>query len=490
MTVSSGAVWSLTAPGDDSGPPAEAPLDPSSPSVAEPERSPQPPAVAEPAFDPAKAHFRSGAAVMLEGRLGHTHLKADSIQETFVQFDVDAQAAAGTIAAPLNVAIVIDHSGSMRGPRLDNALRAARGMVTRLRDGDTVSIIGYSRQADVVVPATTLSPTTRQQVMSRIQSLPTGGHTCISCGIETGMQMLSRRSGAINRMLLLTDGQANRGTTGLDALRTLAIDAHNRGTSISSIGVDIEYNERLMQVLARGSNGRHHFVEQAQDLVRAFDSEFRSLVSTVARNTILEIDMAPGVELAEVFGRNFQRSGSRVTIPVGTLTAGDKKTLIMRVQASSVPAGTQAIASARMTYQDAVRGTPGTCQGQLALARTADLSKVEELDPVVVGQLSRMETSKALQEANDLFKSGNEEQARSRLAVQAEAVARGRADWNRRKRKKGGALPAHQQIDDPFAGVDKPLESAQTGFRKEASKRQKNAQVKRNIEFSDPLDGF
>lgn len=488
MTLSSGAVWSLTAPSN------AAPTDPAKPVPSEPatvDNKTSDPAVArpdEPAFDPAQAHFRSGAAVMLEGRLGHTHLAADKVGETFLQFDVTADNTTGKVAAPLNVAIVIDHSGSMRGPRLDNALRAARGMVERMRDGDTVSVIGYSQTADIVVPATTLSPSTRLQVMSRIQSLPTRGHTCISCGIETGLQMLAQRNGAINRMLLLTDGQANRGVTDLGRLRELAIDAHNRGTSISSIGVDVEYNERLMQVLARGSNGRHHFVEQAQDLIRAFDTEFRSLVSTIARNTVLEIDLAPGIELAEVFGRNFQRSGNRVTIPVGTLTAGDRKTLIMRVQTSSQKVGTQAIANARMTYQDATRNTPGTCEGKLALARTADPGKLDELDPVIFGQLTRMETSKALQEANELLKAGEEEQARTRLQAQAAAVARNRADWKKRKRKK--TLPAHQQIDDPFTGVDTPLESAQQGFSKQASKREKNAQIKRNMEFSDPLDGF
>lgn len=487
MTISSGAVWSLTAPEDGPGAPTTGPTaDANKPATSSVETPP----VAEPAFDPSRAHFRSGAAVMLEGRLGHTHLAASQAGETFLQFDVQAEAAAGTVTAPLNVAIVIDHSGSMRGPRLDNALRAARGMVERMRDGDTVSIVGYSQQADVVIPATTLSPTTRIQVMSRIQSLPTGGHTCISCGIEAAQLQLGLRSGAINRMLLLTDGQANRGTTDLNGLRTLAIQSHSLGTAISSIGVDIEYNERLMQVLARGSNGRHHFVEQAQDLARAFDTEFRSLVSTIARNTVLEVALAEGVEIAEVFGRNFQRAGNRVTIPVGTLTAGDHKTLMMRVQTPNRAAGVQDIASARMTYQDAVRGTPGTCEGTLALAVTADANKVAELDPVIFGQLTRMETSQTLQNANELLKAGEEEKARDLLRTQAETVARSRDEWKRRKTKTGAALPVHQQIDDPFAGVDSPLESAQRGFSKQASKREKNAQIKRNTEAADPLDGF
>ena len=69
----------------------------------------------------------------------------------------------------------------------------------------------------------------------------------------------------------------------LSSLRGIAAQARQRGVAISSIGVDVDYNERVMLALARESNGRHHFVERATDLARVFDEELRSLVQTIAK---------------------------------------------------------------------------------------------------------------------------------------------------------------------------------------------------------------
>ena len=100
-------------------------------------------------------------------------------------------------------------------------------------------------QARVVIPVTTISSITRERLirdmLDGVGSLPSG-NTCISCGIDLGMRTLVGRRAGISRMLLLSDGEANRGIQDADGMRVLARQARTRGVTISSIGVDVVSN--------------------------------------------------------------------------------------------------------------------------------------------------------------------------------------------------------------------------------------------------------
>ncbi|MGB1016920.1 MAG: vWA domain-containing protein, partial [Nannocystaceae bacterium] len=439
MALSSASVWSLTSPqalGESA--PAVAGVDqPTGPSttLAETFATPEPPAPAPAVVD--NSRFTAGETLMIDGSLGHGVLQSGRDNETFVLLEVHpGESKAVATSTPVNLAIVVDHSGSMRGARLQNAIRAARGMVERLRDGDTVSVVGYNNATETIVPATTLSPSNRAQVMARIQPLPTRGNTCMSCGLEAGLAMLQLRTGAVNRMLVLSDGEANRGVKSIDGLRGIAAQARQRGVAISSIGVDVDYNERVMLALARESNGRHHFVERATDLARVFDEELRSLVQTIAKNTSINLELADGVELLEVFDRTFQRFGNRLVIPMGTFTAGERKTVLARVRAARGSDANQSIAKVEMAYEDLITGKQGTCSGALAARLTSDPGEVSELDPIVLTRLTRAETAEALRTANTMFANGQSRAAQKHLETQIKRVKKRKKAWSSSKARR------------------------------------------------------
>src|SRR5690606_476591 len=283
MILTSTAVWSATAPSDDASQRADAsssddPNDQSDPPKTDDGDRKDPKADdGKPRVD--KSTFVAGKTLMMEGRLGHAKMLADARGETFLYVDVrseiDVLDKLGNRGfEPLNLAVVIDHSGSMKGQRERNALDAAAGMIRRLRDGDTVSVVAYSDQAQIIVPVTTVSSTTRERIIIDMQDGMAGkpsGHTCISCGVELGMRTLSGRRAGIDRMLLLSDGEANRGVQDEAGIRTIARQARNRGATISSIGVDVDYNERLMSAIAREANGRHYFSETGSNLEQILD---------------------------------------------------------------------------------------------------------------------------------------------------------------------------------------------------------------------------
>jgi len=107
--------------------------------------------------------FTAGTTLVMEGRLGHPTLAAGRDTETFLFLDVKASAEnTARTTTPVNLAIVLDRSGSMQGERMQNALAAAQGMIQRLRDGDTVSVVGYNTSTQVLLAPTSTSARLRR----------------------------------------------------------------------------------------------------------------------------------------------------------------------------------------------------------------------------------------------------------------------------------------------------------------------------------------
>lgn len=418
MSFSSYTVWSLTTPSADSAlrvpPTEERPSAPESP---------------KPLAQVSEAQFVSGNTLLVEGRLGFSAREAGKDNENFVFLDITTDKKAVGTSSPLNLAIVLDRSGSMAGKRLENALAAARGMVQRLRQGDVISLVTYNGTAEVRTASVEIDERSRLRVMSELDTITAQGDTCISCGLEQASQLLNRRRGMVDQMLLLSDGEATTGVLDEAGFRRIAGSIRNMGTAISTVGVDLDYNERVMAALAQESNGRHHFVRNADELPRIFDQELAHLASTVASNAELTLTLAPGVRMLQVFDRVFHQQGDRIVVPMGAFGSGDEKTVLIKLSAPPGAVGKQAIADVRLSYQDLTLGRDGTCSGSLSQALVSDVTELGPLDPLVAGRVERSETAAALLGANQLFKAGKTEQAQQLLAEAKKktAVARKRA---------------------------------------------------------------
>lgn len=411
MFLSSLTVWSLTTPrigpdviGTDTQPRT---LD---------DFPPKPPRVAA-------TQFVSGNTLMVEGRVGFKEREADKDQENFVFLDITAKKDGLGQANPLNLAIVLDRSGSMQGKRLENALAAARGMIERLRDGDVISLVAYGTTAEVKVAATEIDSRSRFQVLRELDDIVAGGDTCISCGLEMASELLSRRPNMVDQMLLLSDGEATTGTKEEAGFRELAARIQRQGATISTIGVDVDYNEQVMSAIAEESNGRHHFVENAAALASIFDEELKSLANTVADETELTVSLAPGVQVVEVYDRAFRREGDVLKIPIGAFSGGDERTFLMKVLVPAGKVGIRPVADVHLAYRDLTQGRAGSCEGSLSQVLVGDPNLMSPLDPLVANRVERSETASVLAGANQLAKEGKADEARD-LLQQAQAKKR------------------------------------------------------------------
>jgi Ca-activated chloride channel family protein len=218
-------------------------------------------------------------------------------------------------------------------------------------------------------------------------------------------------------MILLSDGATNSGIKDVPGLRAMAGRMTGKGVTISTIGVDVDFDEKVMAALANEGNGHHYFVANASGLPAVFAQEFDDILASVAKEAELSIDLAPGVEVAEVFDRSFRREGNKIIVPFGTFSGKQEKTVLVKLRVPADKEGSENIADLKLSYRDLVKKSDGSCGGTLALAVRGDGTEQRDLDPFVAARVERSRTASTLTEANKLFEAGRTGEARAKLAA-------------------------------------------------------------------------
>ena len=250
----------------------------------------------------------------------------------------------------------------------------------------------------------------------------------------------------------------------------MAARARDRGFSVSTIGVDLAFDEQIMAGIAQESNGKHWFVPDASALPQVFDQELGSLETAVASEAELVIDPAPGVVLDQVLDRSFRREGTRLVVPLGAFDAGQERTVLVGARVPADANGTQPVARLSLSYRDVLARRDASCAGQLSLDVRDDGTAQRELDPFVAARVERNRTAHALLEANDLFSRGHADEARAELARrQGELATAAPTTAARAMAMPGPVVGGAGDVGKDFGAQQAALEHAQAGFGAAAS---------------------
>src|SRR5512140_2455663 len=179
-------------------------------------------------------------------------------QNLAVTLRAQASTADMTVERPsLSLAIVIDRSGSMHGPPIENAEAAALSVLRQLDSRDAFAVVTYSSSSETVLPMQRATDANKTAARAAIETIEDDGGTCISCGLETGAAAVARSPahGGLRRILLISDGQANEGLYDRDELAQLAANKAALGVSISTVGVGLDFDETTMRRLAEVGRG-------------------------------------------------------------------------------------------------------------------------------------------------------------------------------------------------------------------------------------------
>ncbi|MGD9253239.1 MAG: VWA domain-containing protein [Holophagae bacterium] len=329
--------------------------------------------------------------------------------------------------APVNVAIVIDRSGSMQGEKLARAKEAAALAVERLRPDDIVSIIAYDDTVRTLLPATKVAD--RSAVLAAIESLRSGGSTALFAGVSMGAAEVRKflAGERVNRIVLLSDGLANVGPDSPAELGALGASLKKEGISVSTIGLGLGYNEDLMARLAGFSDGNHTFVEHPRDLARIFDQEFGDAMSVTAQDVLVRIQCEPGIRPIRVLGRDAEIAGGLVTVSINQLYDAEEQSVLLELEVPGGRAGAKRqLAGVRWSY-DLMAGGRGSGVKPveaiyIADEKRADESKDTEVMVAVVEQIANEKNQLAV----ELRDEGRIEEAQQVLIANT-AYARGMA---------------------------------------------------------------
>ena len=196
-----------------------------------------------------------------------------------------------------NLVFVIDVSGSMDADnRLGLVKRSLRLLVDQLEESDKVGIVTYGSNAREVLQPT--SAYKRDEILRIIDSLSTEGATNAEAGLRVGYQMAERnfRPGAVNRVVLCSDGVANVGVTGPQGILATVAAEVKKGITISTVGVGMgNYNDVLMEQLADKGDGNYHYVDRLDEARRVFVDQLTGTLQTIAKDVKIQVEFDPRV---------------------------------------------------------------------------------------------------------------------------------------------------------------------------------------------------
>lgn len=290
--------------------------------------------------------------IQLHASLSHPTLLGSTPQTTYIKVDLTGfEMAQEATRTPVNIALVLDKSGSMSGPKMEQAKEAAIMALDRLSPGDVVSVVSYDNAVTVLVPATEVVD--KDAIRARIRSLQANGGTALFAGVSEGAQELRRFLDAnrVNRVILLSDGEANQGPSTPAELGDLGASLIQEGISVTTIGLGLSYNEDLMAQLARRSDGNHSFVEHVDDLASIFNQEFGDVLSVVAQDVTVTIDCNEGIRPVQVLGRDAEIDGQQVVVALNQLYSKQDKYIVLEVETQpAAERGTREVATVTTSY--------------------------------------------------------------------------------------------------------------------------------------------
>jgi len=318
------------------------------------------------------AEVAPGGAVEWRIEASHKVLPAPG-QSFFARLALRAPEVQREGREPLNLALVIDRSASMNSDSKIGYVRKAAHLLTdNLTRQDFVAIVTYNHEVQTLVP---MHPVVnREYLHHRIVELTAAGETNISGGLLEGCAQLEKRLTAAgqHRVILLTDGLANRGVTDPNQLVALAQKCAQRGIGVTTIGVGTDFNETLLTRMAQAGRGHYVYAANPDQIPAAIESELGAMLATVTQNVKLQMELPAGVEVQQVYGREEAFKPGVLEESLGDLTSGEERRMLIkfRVQQAPVPAISGPLElRATLSYDNPISATRSETEQVVSLGR-------------------------------------------------------------------------------------------------------------------------
>lgn len=232
---------------------------------------------------------------------------------------------------PLNIALVIDRSGSMAGQRLEYVKKATDFVIDNLNTSDILSIVQYDSNVEVL--STSANVNNKKRLHDLVRNISPGGATNLSGGMLEGYNQVdaAKADNFVNRVLLLSDGLANKGITDPAQLQEIAQKKfRSLSIGLSTFGVGNGFNESLMTNLAEYGGANYYFIESPDEIPNIFAKELEGLLSVVAQNAKLSVAFPSQLTCKKVYGYPAQIKSNKIEVSLNDIFSEEEKAILIQ----------------------------------------------------------------------------------------------------------------------------------------------------------------
>jgi len=348
--------------------------------------------------------------VALVSQVGRERMPVTSgSQVAYLLVEARPSAAVMQQRMPLNFALVLDHSGSMKGAKLRAVKDAVKLVIDRLEPTDIVSVVIFDDNVRVIVPAQ--PATDKAGLAALVEGIKDGGGTSMSLGMSVGLTELRKYASPqmVNRMILLTDGVTYGDA---DRCRRIADDAGAAGIGIYPLGIGADWDEDLLDNIGQRSSGMPaEFIRRPDDALGIFARQVQSAAAVAVRNAQVTLRLPVGVSpkkavkvLPLIAERPQDTLADRETVvTLGDLERDTPQAVLFELLVDPKPAGTFRIAQAELSYDVPGQGTEKV-RADAVVTFTSDTLDPDDVNPVVLNYVEKSNAHRLVTRVLDEYK--------------------------------------------------------------------------------------
>lgn len=284
------------------------------------------------------------------------------------QLAISVSASGETIdrAVPLNLCLILDHSGSMGGKSLETVKTAACLLVDRLSPEDRLSVVVFDHRAKVLVPNQLIKDP--ESIKRQIKQLSAEGGTSIDEGLRLGIEELAKgKQDTVSQAFLLTDGENEHGDN--ERCLKFAQLAASYNLTLNTLGFGDNWNDKVLEKIADAGMGTLSYIQQPDQAVTEFGRLFNRMQTVGLTNAYLLLSLMPNVRLAELkpiaqvspdtIDLPIQtESDGRLGVRLGDLMTDVERVVLVNIYVGQLPEGKQAIANIQVRYDNPAHNNP------------------------------------------------------------------------------------------------------------------------------------
>jgi Ca-activated chloride channel family protein len=315
------------------------------------------------------------------------------------------------VRMPLNFALVLDHSGSMKGAKLNNVKEAVKMVIDYMEPTDYISVVVFDDTSQVVIPS--MPANDKPGMKAAIDRIRDAGGTAMSLGMIQGLNELRRYNipNAVNRMVLLTDGVTYGDS---DRCRQLARDAAMAGISIYPLGIGSDWDEGLLDDVGQLSGGMPaEFIRQPSDAMSLFQQQIQNAVAVAVRNSTLTLRLPAGVTpkkavkvlpIISDLGQSVL-SDRQVVVSLGDLEKDNAQSILVELLIDPRSAGLFRIAQAELSYDVPIANLVGErVRDDIKVTFTNDANEAAQVNATVMNFAEKANAHRLVTRVLDEYK--------------------------------------------------------------------------------------